>query len=122
MQQHGNNILPADPLPPDPGVGSKGKNLTFSEHGHAAFEIKVNHKCSNMVANILPADPSQTLGVGSKGLFFRTWSCAYQVKENGASSTYSLTHTLNLWVGFHGKKSQNVIILHIKRGKKYGPT
>ena len=37
-----------------------------------------------MVANILPADSPQTLGVGSKGPFFRTWSCAYQVIGNGA--------------------------------------
>ena len=49
MQQHG-NILPADP-------GGKGQNSTFSEYGHVAYHIKGNDPCSNMVANILPADP-----------------------------------------------------------------
>ena len=39
------------------GVGSKGQYSTFSEHGHVAYQIKGNQKCSNMVANILPADP-----------------------------------------------------------------
>ena len=40
------------------GVGSKGQNSTFSEQCHIALKIKWNHVCSNMVANILPADPS----------------------------------------------------------------
>ena len=39
------------------GVGSKGQNSTLSEHGHVAYQIKENHKCSNKVANILPRDP-----------------------------------------------------------------
>ena len=30
---------------------------TFSEHGRIAYQNKGNHKCSNVVANILPADP-----------------------------------------------------------------
>ena len=80
---------------------SKGRNSTHSEHGHAAYRIKGNHDCSDMVANILPAappPPPPTLGVGSIGQittfskhdyvsyqikmtlgsnfnFFRTWSC-----------------------------------------------
>ena len=36
------NILPA--YPTTLGVGSKGGNSTFSEHGDAAYEIKWNHK------------------------------------------------------------------------------
>ena len=28
------------PLPPDPGDGSKGRNLTFPEHGHVVYQIK----------------------------------------------------------------------------------
>ena len=50
------NILPADtPFPsPDPG---EGQNQTFPEHGNVAYKIKENHKCSNMVASYLPADP-----------------------------------------------------------------
>ena len=38
-------------------VGSIDPISTFSEHGPVAYQIKGNHKCSNMVANILPADP-----------------------------------------------------------------
>ena len=47
------NILPADPYL-TLRMGSIGQNLTFSEHSHVAYLIKDNHKCSNMVANILP--------------------------------------------------------------------
>ena len=38
-------------------VGSKGQIATFSEHCYVAYQIKGNQVCSNMVANILPADP-----------------------------------------------------------------
>ena len=53
----------------DLGVGSEGQNSTFSEHGHVAYQIKENHKCSNMVANILPRDAPHalTMGMGSIG-------------------------------------------------------
>ena len=40
--------------------GSKGQNSIFSEYGHVAYQIKGNHECSNMVANILPTDPHLT--------------------------------------------------------------
>ena len=47
MQQHGTKYLPADPLPPPPpptlGIGSKGQNSTFSEHGIKAYQIKGKH-------------------------------------------------------------------------------
>ena len=39
-------------------VGSKGQIAIFSEHCYVAYQIKGNQVCSNMVANILPADPS----------------------------------------------------------------
>ena len=54
MQQHGSKYC-ARRLPPP--WGTKSQNLTFSEHGLASYQIKGNHKCSNMVANIIPADP-----------------------------------------------------------------
>ena len=45
------------------------KNSTLSEQGYVAYQIKGNHECSNMIANILPADllppPPTTLGIGS---------------------------------------------------------
>ena len=40
--------------------------LTFSKHGHVAYQIKWNHKCSHMVANISPTDPPPRPW-GSKG-------------------------------------------------------
>ena len=61
MQQHGSKYFVLRPSPPplSPtlGMGSVGQNSTFSEHVHVAYQIKKNHKCSNLVANILPADP-----------------------------------------------------------------
>ena len=51
------NIFLADrPHPLTRGLGSKGQISTFSEHGHVANQIKGNHECSNMAANILLAD------------------------------------------------------------------
>ena len=44
------NILPADPSP-FPGVGSKGQNSTFSDHGHVAYQIIWNHESNNMFGN-----------------------------------------------------------------------
>ena len=69
MQQHGSKYFawchPLHPL--TLRIGSKGRILTFSEHGHVAYQIKGNQVCSTMVANILPTVPDLTLGVGSKG-------------------------------------------------------
>ena len=58
------NILHAYPSPIALGDGSK---LTFSEHGHVAYQIKGNHNCNNLVANLKPSDPpSPTRPWGSK--------------------------------------------------------
>ena len=82
MQQHGSKKMPTDPYPPPLppptlGMGSVGQNSTSSEHGHVTYQIKENHECSNMVANILPADtPDPGNGVNrSKFNLFKTWSC-----------------------------------------------
>ena len=56
MQLHGSKYFARSPPTPDPRV--KRSNLTFAEHDHVAYQIKGNSKCSNMVANILPAAPS----------------------------------------------------------------
>ena len=66
-------------------MGSKCQNATFSEHGHVAYQIKENHRCSNMIANISPSDPHPTLGLGSKGqnsTFSEHGHVAYQIKGN----------------------------------------
>ena len=52
------------------------------KHGHVAYQIKENHKCSNMVANVLPAD-TPTLGMGLMGqnsTFSEHSHVAYQIK------------------------------------------
>ena len=81
MQQLGSKYFARRPPTPNLtlGMGSVGKNSFFSEHGHIAYQIKENHKCRIMVANILPADPYPPLppdpGAGikrSKLNFFRT--------------------------------------------------
>ena len=54
MQQH-SKYFARKPRPW--GWGQKVKIQLFSEHSHVAYRIKEIHKCSNMVANILPADP-----------------------------------------------------------------
>ena len=72
MQQHGSKYFADTPW----GWGSLAQNLTFSEYGHVAYQIKENHKCSNMVANILQTPPDPGDGViRSKYNFFRIWSC-----------------------------------------------
>ena len=67
-----------------------GKNLTFSEYGHAAYHIKSDNVCSNMLAHILPKDTLLTQWVGSKGqtiYFSESSHVAYQIKGNLAQST-----------------------------------
>ena len=74
-----------------PENGSIGQNSTFSEHGHGVYQIKENHKCSNMVSNILPAYPSLTLGMGSIGqnsTFLEHGHVAYQSKWNQEIQQY----------------------------------
>ena len=64
MRKHGSIYFARrpPPTPPDPGGGVKMSKLTFSKHAHVAYQLKWNHKCSHMVANISPADPPQGPG------------------------------------------------------------
>ena len=61
MQQHGSKYfarrVPTPTTTLTLGLWVKRSNSTVSEPGHIAYQIKGNHKCSNMVAHILPADP-----------------------------------------------------------------
>ena len=66
------------------------KNSTLLEYGQVAYQIKGNDTCSNLVANILPADTPSTPGMGvkrSKHFFSENSPVAYQIKGNGAQST-----------------------------------
>ena len=78
------NILPA--VIPDPGDGVNSLRLNFSEYGHGAYQIKENHECSNMVANILPAyllpqNPRDGT-IGRNSTFSEHGHVAYQIKWN----------------------------------------
>ena len=54
MQQNCSKYLLVDS--PDPGDGVSRSKFNFSEHGPVDYQIKKNHECSNIVANILPTD------------------------------------------------------------------
>ena len=92
-------FLPADPPPPPPpalGMGSVGQNLTFSENSHVAYQIKENHECSNMVANILPSDlplpPTLGMEVSSKNSTVSEHGhVAYEIKNNQKCSKMVVT-------------------------------
>ena len=74
--------LPTDLPTPILGMGSVCE--TFSEHGHVAYQIKENHECSNMVANIWPTEPPSPHnprdGVNT---FSEHGHVAYDIKLNG---------------------------------------
>ena len=71
------------------GLRVWGQNSTFSEHGHVAYQIKGNHECSSMVANILvvdpfPPPPPQRCAMVTKSL----WSCCIKLKGILNASTW----------------------------------
>ena len=59
MQQYGSKYFARRPPPP-----TLGRNSTFSDHGHVAYQIKENQECSNMVANIARRPPPPDPGDG----------------------------------------------------------
>ena len=76
------NVLLADPLP-YLTLGVKRSKIFFLEHGHVAYQIKGNHECRNIVANILPPPPPQGMGsIGQKTTFSEHGHFAYQIKRN----------------------------------------
>ena len=112
----------------------RGQNSTFSEHGHVAYQIKKNHKGSNYVAIILPADLPQTLGmrsVGQNSTFLEHVNVAYQINENQECSNMVAKILTADWPpptppppplpdpGYEVSRSkfnffQNMLMLHIK--------
>ena len=124
-----NVIFDGRPLsvPWDLGMGSKVQNSTFSEHGHVAYQIKENHECSNVVANILLADTlTPRMGqIGQNLPFSEHGHIEYQFKGNQKmqqqgskylpGDAYPLAPTLGM--GSEGQNSiffQNMVMLHIK--------
>ena len=77
MQQHGSKYFAFRPSPPDPR-GQKVLIHIFQNNVMLHIKLKGITKCSNMVANILQADPPPPDpgdGVNRANFnFFRTWS------------------------------------------------
>ena len=91
MQQHGSKYFARAPLP-DPGDGVIGQNSTFQNMVMLHMKLKEIMKCSNMVANILPADPSLTLGmglIGQNSILTEHGHVAYQIKGNHQMQQHS---------------------------------
>ena len=76
-------------------MGSKGQNATFSEHGPVAYQIKGNHKCSNMVSNNLPADPLDPRGQKVKIKLFQN-NVMLHIKLKGIMSLVILFKKCNI--------------------------
>ena len=67
-------------------MGSKGQNSFFSEQCHVAYQIKGKHKCSNLVASILPQTPYPPPppkgSTGQISTFLEHSHVAYQINGN----------------------------------------
>ena len=87
MQHHGSKYFARRaPLTPIPWLLDQKVKIQPFKH-MVRLHIKLNQECRNVVAKILPPDPSnhkQTLGVGSnvKINFFKRGHVAYQIKWN----------------------------------------
>ena len=99
-------------------MGSNGQNATISEHGHVTY-----HKCSNIVANIMPADPPSPRQKIKIQLFQNNIMLHIKLKGNTNAATWSqifcLQTTLIPSPGVKVKMSknqlyQNTVMLHIK--------
>ena len=95
MQQHGSKYFAAYPLHTPPltlGMGSIGQLSTFSEHGHAAYQIKINRNHlmqqhgSKYFAHrtTIPLLPDPRVGsIGPISTFSEHGHVAYQIRING---------------------------------------
>ena len=75
MQQHGIKCFARTPL----------SSILGPELGHVVYQIKGNQKCSNMIANILPASPPRPWRWNKEGqnsAFLQHGPVAYQIKWN----------------------------------------
>ena len=83
IQQHGSKYFACRPPTPNPLEGGvKRSKFNLSEHDHVAFQIKANHKCSNMVANILFAGHPYPRSRGQNSTFSVHGHVTNQIKGN----------------------------------------
>ena len=119
----------SDPLGGLRWFGSKAQNSTSSEYGLVAYQIKRNHTYSNMVGNILPADPppppTNTGGLSVKIHIFQNITMLH-IKFNNITNAANILpadpppHPPNPW-GQYVKIQlvQNMVLLHIKLKKNH---
>ena len=97
VRQHGRKYCACSPSTPlTQGLGSKGQNSTFSDHGHVACQIKGNHETQQHSSKYfarrpLPPHPAMTLGDVVKRLkfnFFRTWLCCISNLRESRTTLY----------------------------------
>ena len=108
------------------GLGSKGQNSSFSEHGHVAYQIKGNHKCSNMQGHILSLHTLDPWGgvKGQNNFFLKVVILHIKLKgmEHRAPCKHifcPLTHTLDPGVEskiktFFFSESSHVVYIKLK--------
>ena len=87
------NILPAYPLPQNPRDGTIGRNSTFSEHGHVAYQVKWNHEMQQHGSNYFAWPHAPDPANRSKSTFSEHCHVAYQIKGNHECSDI-VTHIL----------------------------
>ena len=70
MQQNGSKYFAGRPPPPPPNPWGQEVKIQLVQNMVLLYiKLKKNHKCSNMVGNILPADsPLPTLGFKCQSL------------------------------------------------------
>ena len=83
MQQHGSKFF-ARRLPLSLGVGSKGQNSTFFEHGHVSYQIKSRMQQHASTYSVLTHT-------------FNLW-VGFKIKQN------SKCYVVMLHITFRGKK------------------
>ena len=71
--------------------GAEVKIHFFSEYVHVAYQIKGNDACSNMIANIMPADTPLTLWGGVKGSKFELFQNMVMLHMKLKGSTNAAT-------------------------------
>ena len=127
------NRRPGSELLGGPRGWGRGRNSTFSEYGHVAYQINWNHECSNMVAKILLVDPLSPTNsppprpwrvgsIGQNPSFSEYCHVTYLNKGNGMCSSMVdniSTHMHPFSTPRVGQKVkiqlyQNMVTLHIK--------
>ena len=130
MQLHGSKYFARRPPPPSPPIPVVKIQL-FQNMVMFHIKLKETTKCSSMIANIWPADPSPTPWPCCWGqkvkikLFQNMVMFAYQIKENHKYSNMVANnlpkdpyppHPLTLGLGSKGQNKlfHNMVMLHIK--------